>query len=201
MSVSGKVAPETVNPVPVMFAELTVTDDEPVDESVSDCVAGAPTVTLPKARLVAFAVRTGLDGATPVPLSCTVTDGLTSELLAMTNCPDALPAAVGLKWMLRLRVLLAAIVAGSVPAPSTVNAPPLTVRLLITMAFEVEFERVILFVVGEPTVTLPNDNVTGETLKLPALALRALFATMPPHPVTARDAAIAASAQRENESR
>jgi hypothetical protein len=50
--VSGNVAPENVNPVPVSAAELTVTGSVPVDVKVSDCVAAVFTATSSKAKLL-----------------------------------------------------------------------------------------------------------------------------------------------------
>jgi hypothetical protein len=54
VKVSGKVAPETEKPAPVIAAALTVTDAVPVEVSVSDCVAGAFTATFPNGKLVAL---------------------------------------------------------------------------------------------------------------------------------------------------
>lgn len=62
-NVSGKVAPETENPVPLTLAELTVTGAVPVDDSVTDCVAGEFIKTSPKEMLVALMLSVG----TPVP--------------------------------------------------------------------------------------------------------------------------------------
>jgi hypothetical protein len=55
--VSGKVSPETVKPVPVSVAALTVTDPVPVDEKVTDWVEDVLTNTSPNARLVALMLR------------------------------------------------------------------------------------------------------------------------------------------------
>ena len=57
--VSGKVAPETVKPVPPAVTELMVKAAEPVEERVTDCVAGEFRLTLPKAMVVAFTLRVG----------------------------------------------------------------------------------------------------------------------------------------------
>jgi hypothetical protein len=59
LNVSGKLAPETVNPVPLAVAALTVTDAVPVDVSVTDCVAGVLSVTLPKLTEVAPTLSVG----------------------------------------------------------------------------------------------------------------------------------------------
>jgi hypothetical protein len=55
-SVAGKLPPTSVNPAPVMAAELIVSGDVPVDVSTNDCVDELFTVTLPKLKLVALAV-------------------------------------------------------------------------------------------------------------------------------------------------
>jgi len=49
--VIGKVAPETVKPLPVMVAALTVTAPVPVEDRVMVCVAAVLTLMLPKVRL------------------------------------------------------------------------------------------------------------------------------------------------------
>ena len=57
--VTGNVAPEKLNPVPVMLAALMVTGDVPVEERVTDCVKAVPTGSLPKFRLLLLKVRAG----------------------------------------------------------------------------------------------------------------------------------------------
>ena len=49
--VTGKVAPDIVNPVPLNAAELMVTGAVPVEVNVNGRVDGVFTVTLPNARL------------------------------------------------------------------------------------------------------------------------------------------------------
>lgn len=61
----GKVTPETVKPLPLMAAALTVTGAVPVEVRITDCVAGVFRVTFPNATLVALMLSVG----TPVP-SC-----------------------------------------------------------------------------------------------------------------------------------
>jgi hypothetical protein len=56
-NVRGKVAPDTTKPAPVSVAAFTVTDDTPVDDRVSVCVADELTSTLPKLTLDALTVR------------------------------------------------------------------------------------------------------------------------------------------------
>jgi hypothetical protein len=69
--VAGKFPPTTVKPAPVIVAEFTVTDEVPVDVSVSDCVVAVFTVTLPKLKLAELTVNCGLGAAMLVPLSVT----------------------------------------------------------------------------------------------------------------------------------
>jgi hypothetical protein len=56
-SVTGKLPPTIVKPVPVIAAELTVTGDVPVEVSVNDCVVAVFTVTLPKLKVPALTVN------------------------------------------------------------------------------------------------------------------------------------------------
>jgi len=58
-SVTGKVAPDIVNPVPVNAAELMVTGAVPVEVNVTGSVDAVFTVTLPKARLAGLMVNVG----------------------------------------------------------------------------------------------------------------------------------------------
>jgi hypothetical protein len=63
LRVSGKVAPETVKPVPVTVTAFTVTDAVPEEVKVTDWVDGVLISTTPKARVVAFTLSVG----TPAP--------------------------------------------------------------------------------------------------------------------------------------
>jgi hypothetical protein len=56
-SVSGKVAPETVKPVPVIAGALMVRGRFPTELKVRDFVVGVFCTTLPKATVVALVVR------------------------------------------------------------------------------------------------------------------------------------------------
>lgn len=79
--VSGKVAPETVNPVPATLAALTVTADVPVEVKVSVCVVAVFTFTLPNDTLDELTLSdieaasncTPADAEVPVELAETVT--------------------------------------------------------------------------------------------------------------------------------
>jgi hypothetical protein len=56
-NVTGKVPPVIEKPAPDNVAEFTVTEVVPVDVSVTDCVAGELSTTLPKARLDVLTVN------------------------------------------------------------------------------------------------------------------------------------------------
>ena len=58
-SVTGKVAPDIVNPVPVNAAELMVRGAVPVEVNVTGSVDAVFTVTLPNARLAGLMVNVG----------------------------------------------------------------------------------------------------------------------------------------------
>src|ERR1700721_2056041 len=79
--VTGKVAPDMVNPVPLNAAELMVTGAVPVEVKVIGCVDGVFTVTLPNVRLAALIVNCGLAADVPVPLRLTIAVLLVEESL------------------------------------------------------------------------------------------------------------------------
>jgi hypothetical protein len=56
-SVTGKLPPKIVKPVPVIAAELTVTGAVPVEVSVNVWVVAVFTVTLPKLKVAEFTVN------------------------------------------------------------------------------------------------------------------------------------------------
>ena len=94
-SVTGKVAPDTVKPVPDTVAALIVNGPVPLEARVTDCVEEESTVTLPKLKLEEPSVNCGVVDA-PVPLRLTTAVGFVDELLLMVSLPDTAPAVVGL---------------------------------------------------------------------------------------------------------
>jgi len=60
LRVIGKEPPETVKPVPLTVAALTVTAALPVEVRISVCVAGEFKFTVPKAIVVAFVLSVGV---------------------------------------------------------------------------------------------------------------------------------------------
>lgn len=94
--VTGNVAPEKLNPAPVILAALTVTGDVPVDVRVTDSVMVVPTGSLPKLRVLLLKARTGF-ALTPVPLRLMVNVLPVTALLEMASVPLAAPATMGAK--------------------------------------------------------------------------------------------------------
>ena len=90
----GKGPPETVKPLPVTAAALTVTAALPVDVRISVCVAGEFKFTLPNAIVVAFT----LSVATAVP-SCNAKVSATPPALAVsvTVCAELTEDTVAVK--------------------------------------------------------------------------------------------------------
>jgi hypothetical protein len=95
-NVTGRLPATMVKAAPLIEAELTVTADVPVDVSVTDCVVGEFTVTLPKLKLAVLTESWELRAAVPVPLRATTAVLPVVELLLMVICPVAAPVVVGL---------------------------------------------------------------------------------------------------------
>jgi hypothetical protein len=93
--VAGKVIPETENPVPLTVAELTVTDELPIEESVRVCVSGVFNTASPNEMFVALTLSVGTtafncnanDCETPpvAPISVTVCVVVTADTLAVNT--------------------------------------------------------------------------------------------------------------------
>ena len=90
--VVGRVSPLIENAAPVTLACEIVTDDPPVLVSVSERFALLLTWTLPKARLVGFALS--VPGATPVPESAMLRLGF-DPFEVIVTLPLTAPAADG----------------------------------------------------------------------------------------------------------
>ena len=130
MSVNGKLAPESVKPVPLSVAALIVTGAVPDDVSVNGSVALEFMVTLPKDSEVVLAVNCGVVAAVPVPESWIFVVAPLIELLLTVSCPVAVPVAVGSNCACTVTDWLGFSVTGKV-APATLNGGPLAVAALI----------------------------------------------------------------------
>src|SRR5215469_4980465 len=91
--VAGVPAPLRLNPVPAAEMLETVTSAFPVLVTVTDCVADAPVLTLPKLKLLVLNDSTWVD-ATPEALK-PITEGLFSALLTIDTLPLAEPVDAG----------------------------------------------------------------------------------------------------------
>jgi hypothetical protein len=168
--VKGKVAPETVNPAPLMAALLTATAAVPVEVSVSDWVAGELRLTLPKAIVFTLTLRVGAEAATPVPVKLTTVEVPVEESLVRVSEPEAAPADAGLNCTVRVAVWLGDSCKGK-DAPETANPDPVTVAELMesgSVPVEVSVSDSFAVVLTE---TLPNPRLVLLTanLELPSL--------------------------------
>jgi len=144
LSVTGNETPEALKPVPVSVAAVTVTGALPLDEMLTDCVAGVLRSTFPKATLVALRVRVGVAAfrliekvfETPpeVAVRVTVCAAVTAVAVAVKpalEAPEAIVTEAGTVTALEVlaRVTVVALVAAplrltvqaSLPAPDSVE--------------------------------------------------------------------------------
>ena len=94
-NVAGVVTPETLNPVPAATTLEMCTAVLPLLVRITLCVAVPPVATLPKLKLVVFAVNCPAPAGVPVPLSGTSTVGVVGSLLVRVMLPLAAPVAAG----------------------------------------------------------------------------------------------------------
>lgn len=121
--VRGTVSPEILNPVPVTAAFEIVTLLLPVLLMRMDCVFVCPVTTFPKLTLDGVAASEP-DDPVPLPLKLIVNRG-SNALLVTAMLPVAVPAAVGAKRALKVKLLPAAIVKGAT-RPLSLKPVPLT---------------------------------------------------------------------------
>jgi hypothetical protein len=136
--VSGKVAPEKVNPLPAELAELMVSAAVPVDVSVTVCVAAVLTFTLPKVRLELLTVMVDTDELSAsekvlevLPadaVSVTVWAVLTEDTVAVKPAVDAPAATVTEVGTVTAVLLLARLTANPPDAAAVFNV---TVQLSV----------------------------------------------------------------------
>src|SRR5262249_4925716 len=100
--VTGKEIPLTENPVPVMPAEVTLTEP-PLAVSVALCFRFDPTVTLPKLRVAGLTLSCQAGTVLPEPVSGTDRDEL-AALEVIDRVPLAAPLDVGPKATLNVKL-------------------------------------------------------------------------------------------------
>jgi hypothetical protein len=118
--VRGKLAPETVKPVPATVAALTVTAAVPVEDRVNVCVVAVFAFTLPKARLEVLTLNVDTEApnssakvcATPPRLAvsveaCTEVTGETLAVKSALFAPAGIVTEAGTTTALLLLAKLA----------------------------------------------------------------------------------------------
>jgi hypothetical protein len=175
LNVTGRLPPTIENPVPEIVAEFTVTAEVPVEVSVTACVVGEFTVTLPKLKLAALTVSCGCGAGVAVPLSATTAELPAVELLLIVICPLAAPVAVGSNCTVNVTACAGFSVAGRLPPTMENPAPEIVAELTVTGELPDEL-KVTASVVGVFTVTLPK-------FRLAALNVSCGFAAAIPEPV------------------
>jgi hypothetical protein len=137
-SVTGRLPPTIVKPVPVIAAEFTVTGDVPVDVSVNDCVVDVFTVTLPKLKVAALTVKIGLGATVLVPLKVTTTVLPVDELLLIVIWPLAVPVVVGRYRTCNVIDCVGFSVAGKLPPAIVKPVPVIATEFTVTGEVPVE---------------------------------------------------------------
>ena len=122
--VRGKVAPETVKPVPATVAALTVTAAVPVEDRVNVCVVAVFAFTLPKARLEVLTLNVDTEAPNS---SAKVFDTLPALAVRVAVCAVLTEVTVAVKVAL-LALAFTSTEVGTVTAPlllarRTVNPP------------------------------------------------------------------------------
>jgi hypothetical protein len=156
-NVKGKVSPLKLNPLPLAAAAEIARLDPPVLVSVSDKLELLPTCTLPKARLVGFAVSDPC--VTPAPESGMLKLGFAPFEVILT-LPLAAPAAVGEKSTVNEALWPAFNVKGKV-SPLRLNPLPLAVAAEIVRLVPPELVKVPLSDFEVPTWMFPKLKLDG----------------------------------------
>jgi hypothetical protein len=157
-SVTGKLPATIVKPVPAIEAELTVTEDVPVDLSVTVRVVAAFTVTLPKLKLTVLTVNWGFAVAAPAPLKATIAVFPFEESLLIESCPVDVPVEVGSNCTCSVVDWVGFSVTGRVP-PTIVKPVPVIAAEFTVTGDVPEDVSVSDCIVALFTVTLPKLRV------------------------------------------
>jgi hypothetical protein len=180
--VSGKVAPDTVNPVPLTVAELIVSAAVPLEVSVRDCVDGEFTDTFPNAMLLALRLSVGVPGfnckanfAEALPalaVSVAVCVVLTADIVAENAALVAPAATVAVVGTVTAELLLARLTAnpplGAAPFSVTVQ---LSVPAPVIEELEQESELSVAMPVPlRATLAVPPEEALLEIVSDPVAA-------------------------------
>jgi hypothetical protein len=168
-NVAGAVTPLTLYPAPAATTLLICSAALPVFVNVIFCEALLPAATLPKLRLVGFAVNCPAGAVVPVPLSAMV-NGDPVASLATKTLPLAFPAAVGANFALTVALCEGFNVTG-VETPLTLKPVPAAITLLILTATVPEFVNIIFCDALLPTDTLEKFRLVGFAVNCPKAAV------------------------------
>jgi hypothetical protein len=135
-NVAGRLGEEAEKPLPVAVTEFTVTAALPLEVSVTVCVVGVFTATLPNEMLVAFRVRAG---AAAFSCSETAFDVLPVVAVSVADCALLTEAAFAVNDAL-------VAVASTVTELGTVTAPLLLARDTLTPPDGAEPDRLTVHV-------------------------------------------------------
>ena len=159
---SGKVSPDTLNPVPVGVAAEIVSVALPVFFTVIVWEFVLPSTTLPKLTLDGVKLIRGAGAAAPVPVRLSVV-GEPAALLVKTTLPLTAVVPVGANVTVNVLVPPAATFSGVV-RPLMVKPVPLMVAWEIVNVALPPFVIVTVFGLLVPSVTVPN--ATGDGVRL-----------------------------------
>jgi hypothetical protein len=136
----------------------------PVFVSVAACVPKLPTCTLPKFKVAGVTLNWS-DELTPVPAR-EIVIGEFGALLVSIKVPLTEPAAVGANPTVKLELVPAPIVSGTVRPLMVKNEGETTAAVMVMLALP-ELFRVTVCEVLLPVVTLPKVTVEGEEESCP----------------------------------
>ena len=154
-SVAGVVIPLTEKPVPVVLTAEMCTAALPALVTTTCPLVLLPTATVPKLKLVGFALSRPVAVLEPVPLNATFSVGVVGSLLVIAMFPEALPAAVGANVTTACADCPALIVLGVVK-PLMLNSLPVRVIRETVRSAEPVLLKVKLAVPVSPVETDPK---------------------------------------------
>jgi len=153
-----EVTPLALKPAPETVKLERVTFEFPVLVKLALSKLLLPKFTLPKPRLVGFAVSRKV-AVTPVPLRAIIRGEL-GALLTSETVPVTLPAALGLKATLNVALLPAAMVSGTVMPVRLKPLPDTVAWEIVTLALPA-LDSLMVCELLVPVTTLPKLALEG----------------------------------------
>jgi len=152
------VTPLALKPAPEIVKLDIVTFEFPVLVRLALSKLLLPKFTLPKLRLVGFAVSRKV-AVTPVPLRA-IASGELGALLTSETAPVTLPAALGVKPTLNVALLPAAMVSGTVMPVRLKPLPDTVAWEIVTLAVP-PLDSLMVCELLVPVTTLPKLALEG----------------------------------------